>query len=166
MTLTPSLVPQPQAPVDGRQSERALTVRRGTCRLLRQHGFSVLPEVGLASGRRADLVALGAKGEIWIVEIKSSLEDLRADAKWPFYRLHCDRLFFATLPDVPTEPFPQEAGLILSDGYQADILREAPTHKIAGATRKQVTLAFARHAASRLHLLEDPEAGNIELPAW
>lgn len=166
MPLDPAPVPQPQLPVDGRQSERALTVRRGTCRLLRQLGFAMLPEVSLASGRRADLVAIGAKGEIWIVEIKSSLEDLRADAKWPFYRLHSDRLFFATLPDVPTEPFPEEAGLILSDGFQAEIIREAPTHKLAGATRKAMTLKLAQLGASRLHLLEDPEAGNVELPVW
>ncbi len=166
MSLTPSPVPQPSLPVDGRQSPNALKVRRGTCRLLRQLGFSTLPEVGLASGRRADLVAVGKGGEIWIVEIKSSLEDLRADAKWPFYRLHCDRLFFATHPDVPLEPFPEEAGLILSDGFEAEILREAPAHKLAGATRKSMTLKVAQLASSRLHLLEDPEAGNVELPVW
>ncbi|MEW5421277.1 MmcB family DNA repair protein [Amorphus sp. 3PC139-8] len=166
MSLDPAPVPQPNLPVDGRQSERALTVRRGTGRLLRRLGFSILPEVGLASGRRADLVALDRKGEIWIVEIKSSPEDLRADTKWPAYRLHCDRLFFATLPEVASAPFPQEAGLILTDGFEAEIVREAPTHKLAGATRKAMTLAFAQLAAGRLHLLEDPEAGKMELPAW
>ncbi|MCC2113349.1 MAG: MmcB family DNA repair protein, partial [Hyphomicrobiales bacterium] len=63
---------------DGRQSAAALEIRRGVGRLLRLRAFSVLPELTLASGRRADLVALGQKGEIWIVEIKSSLADLRA----------------------------------------------------------------------------------------
>jgi hypothetical protein len=80
-------------PVDGRQSPTALAVARGTTRLLHSLGFSVVSELPLASGRRADLVALGADGEVWIVEIKSSIADLRADQKWIDYRLHCDRLF-------------------------------------------------------------------------
>src|SRR5258707_610415 len=55
-------------PVDGRQSPTALRIARGTTRLLHTFGFSVLSELPLASGRRADLVALGTDGEIWIVE--------------------------------------------------------------------------------------------------
>src|SRR3989475_11147062 len=83
-------------PIDGRQSPTALRVARGTTRLLHSLGFSVVSELPLASGRRADLVALGADREVWIVEIKSSIADLRADQKWIDYRRHCDRLFFAT----------------------------------------------------------------------
>lgn len=143
-------------PADGRQSENALTVQRGVGRLLRLHDFACVPEFTLVSGRRADLIALGRKGEIWIIEIKSSLEDFRADGKWPDYRAYCDRLFFATLPGVPLEIFPADAGLILSDGYGADFLREAPEHKLAGATRKSLMLRLARAAASRLHDLADP----------
>src|SRR6266567_4280413 len=86
-----TLVPPP----DRRQSETALAIARGTARLLRSLGFSCRSELPLPSGRRADLVALNERGEIWIVEIKSSLEDLRADQKWQDYRMHCDRLFFA-----------------------------------------------------------------------
>ena len=86
-----SLVPTP----DGRQSETALAIARGTARLLRSLGFACISELPLPSGRRADLVAINERGEIWIVEIKSSIEDLRADQKWPEYRAHCDRLFFA-----------------------------------------------------------------------
>jgi hypothetical protein len=89
------LNPQPlQIPVDGRQSATALAVARGTTRLLHAHGFSVMSELSLPSGRRADLVALNANGAIWIIEIKSSVADLRADRKWRDYRPHCDRLFF------------------------------------------------------------------------
>jgi hypothetical protein len=142
---------------DGRQSETALKVWRGAARLLRQLDFSCLPEVTLASARRADLLALGPKHELWIVEVKSSIADLRADNKWPDYRLHCDRLYFATHPDVPIDIFPEDAGLIISDGFGAEVLREAPEHKIAAATRKSVTLRFARHAANRLHDLSDPD---------
>src|SRR5438132_9397410 len=83
-------------PPDGRQSPTALAIARGTTRLLHSLGFSAVSELPLASGRRADLVALGAKGDVWIVEIKSSIADFRADQKWMDYRRHCDRLFFAT----------------------------------------------------------------------
>ncbi|MAA97269.1 MAG: hypothetical protein CMN87_01055 [Stappia sp.] len=147
---------------DGRQSETAMRVWRGAARMLRQAGFSCLGELPLASGRRADLVGMSAKGEIWIVEVKSSVADLRADGKWPEYRVHCDRLFFATHPDVPADIFPAEAGLILSDGYFAEILRDAPEHRLTAATRKAVTLRFAQAAANRLHLLHDPGLAGME----
>ena len=84
---------------DRRQSETALAIARGTARLLRALGFACISELPLPSGRRADLVAINERGEIWIVEIKSSIEDLRADQKWPDYRAHCDRLFFAFTQD-------------------------------------------------------------------
>src|SRR6478752_2371193 len=74
---TPTLI------FDRRQSETALAIARGTVRLLRSLGFSCVAELSLPSGRRADLVAMNARGDIWIVEIKSSVEDLRADTKWP-----------------------------------------------------------------------------------
>ena len=97
-----NLVPPP----DRRQSETALAIARGTARLLRSLGFSCISELPLPSGRRADLVALNERGEIWIIEIKSSIEDLRADQKWQDYRAHCDRLFFAFTQDLPCEIFP------------------------------------------------------------
>lgn len=135
---------------DGRQSARALLVRRGVQRLFSDLGAVVLPELPLASGRRADLTVLGPKGEFLIVEIKSSVEDFRADGKWPDYRLHCDRFYFATHPEVPAGIFPDEAGFILADGHGAEILREAPEHRMAGATRKAMMLRFARAGARRL----------------
>jgi len=136
--------------IDGRQSEKALLVRRGMQRLLHQMRLAVLPELALSSGRRADLVALSEKGELWIIEIKSSIEDFKVDKKWPDYRLHCDRLFFATHKDVPLDIFPEECGLFLSDGYGAHMIREAPEHRLPPATRKSVTLDFSRAAAQRL----------------
>ncbi len=78
-------------PKDGRQSETALLVARGTRRLLRNRKFSTLTELPLASGRRAE------------------------------------------------------------------ILREAPEHRLAAATRRNVLLRFAHAAAHRLHGLSDPE---------
>src|ERR1700748_1108971 len=92
-----------ELPADGRQSETALAVARGTARLLHAHGFCVVSELALPSGRRADLVALHGNGTIWIVEIKSSVADFRADQKWQDYRAHCDRLFFSPSGEVPRE---------------------------------------------------------------
>jgi hypothetical protein len=144
-------------PIDGRQSAAALAIARGTTRLLHAHGFAVVSELPLASGRRADLVALGAAGDIWIVEIKSSVADLRADRKWMEYRAYCDRLFFATALDVPCEVFPPDTGLIVADAFAASIMCEAPEHRLHAARRRSMLLAFARAAATRLSVLADPE---------
>ena len=140
--------------IDGRQSERAMLVRRGVQVLLHEMRLAVLPELPLSSGRRADLICLSEKGEIWIVEIKSSIADFRVDRKWPDYRAHCDRLFFATHPGVPLDIFPDDCGLLLSDGYGAHMVREAPEHRLSPSTRKSVTLNFSRTAAHRLMLAE------------
>src|SRR5207253_8212525 len=119
-------------------------------------GFSVVSELALASGRRADLVALGGDGEVWIVEIKSSIADFRADQKWQDYRLHSDRLFFATTMEVPCEIFPPDTGLIVADAFGAQIVCEAPQHKLHASTRKSMMLSLARCAAMRLQALADP----------
>lgn len=155
-------LPQTSPLVDGRQSERALVIRRGVQRLLMEMGAAVVPELPLANGRRADLVALTRKGDIWIIEIKSSVEDFRVDRKWPEYRAHSDRLFFASHPDVPAAIFPEDCGFILSDGYGAEILREAPEHRLPPATRKALMLRFARAGARRLTMAE---MAGLSLPA-
>jgi hypothetical protein len=143
-------------PVDRRQSQTALNVARGTTRLLHQFGFSAVSELALPSGRRADLVALNSAGDVWIIEIKSSIEDFRADQKWMDYRMHCDRLFFATTVEVPCEIFPPDTGLIVADAFGAQIVCEAPAHRLHAATRKSMMLAMARAAALRLQSLADP----------
>jgi hypothetical protein len=149
-------------PVDGRQSANALAVQRGIGRLLRAEGFVTVTELPLATGRRADVVALGPGGEIWIVEIKSSVEDFRVDQKWPEYRFSCDRLFFATHKDVPLDIFPGDAGLILADPYGGEVIRHAPEHRLAAATRKAMLIRFAHAAAARLGGLSDPwQAGTL-----
>ena len=149
-------MPALTVPIDGRQSETALAVARGTARLLHAHGFSVISELPLPSGRRADLVALDAAGTVWIVEIKSSIADFRADQKWPDYRAHCDRLYFATSLDVPCEIFPPDCGLIVADAFGAEFKCPAPEHKLPAATRKRMLLLFGRAAALRLQSLIDP----------
>jgi hypothetical protein len=146
-------------PVDGRQSAHASAIQRGIGRLLRAQGFAMVTELPLSTGRRADVVGLGPAGEIWIVEIKSSVEDFRVDLKWPEYRFSCDRLFFATHAGVPVAIFPEDAGLILADGYGAEMLRNAPEHRLPGGTRRTMLLRFAQAAANRLHGLVDPDEG-------
>ena len=148
---------EPLAPVDGRQSEMALFVARGTRRLLRAHHFASVTELALQSGRRADIVALGSDATIHIIEVKSSVADFRADAKWRDYRAHCDRLYFAIPDGVPPEIMPEDAGLIVADAYGAAILREAPEHRLAPATRRAMLMRFAQAAAHRLHGLSDPD---------
>ena len=111
----------------------------------------------------ADIVALGSGGDLWIVEIKSSIEDFRADHKWLDYRRHCDRLFFATTSEVPPSLFPESAGLIVADGFGADLVRQAPEHRLATATRRIMTLRFAHVAACRLQVHLDPAAAVGEI---
>lgn len=157
---------QPHPLSDGRQSDMAMLVRRGVQRLCFDLNITVLPEITLRSGRRADLMGLTRKGEIWIIEIKSSVEDWKTDQKWPEYRKFCDRLFFASHRDVPQEIFPLDCGFILSDGYGGEILREAPEHRLAPATRKALTLQIARTGANRLTQIElaGVQTTNINMP--
>lgn len=143
---------------DRRQSEAALAIARGAGRLLYALRFAQLAEVALPNGRRADLMCVSDKGEVWIVEIKSSIEDYRADQKWPEYRDYCDRLLFAVAPGFPVEILPQDTGLILADRYGGELIRPAPEHKLAGGRRKAITLRFARLAALRLQAAGDPDA--------
>lgn len=142
---------------DRRQSETALIVARGAARWLASLGFSCVSELALPSGRRADLVAMNERGEVWIIEIKSSAEDLRADQKWQEYRAHCDRLFFAFTQDLPCEIFPQDTGLIVADAYGAHLHCEAPEHRLPAATRKAMLLRFGLAAARRINRLIDPQ---------
>ncbi len=141
---------------DGRQSETALAVQRGVGRLMRAHGFAILPEFTLASSRRCDIIGIKPDGVIWIVEIKSSLEDFRVDQKWPEYRDYCDRYFFAIPTTMDHAIIPEEAGLILADAYGAEIMRDTGEHPVHASRRKALTLSFARAAAQRLHSLWDP----------
>jgi hypothetical protein len=136
--------------VDGRQSETALGIQRGLARLLRDHNFAHLTEFTLASGRRADVMAVGPEGLIWIIEIKSSIEDFRADNKWPEYRDYCDRFSFAIPTDLAPEIMPDAAGLIVADPWGAEIMRHVDDHPLHASRRRALLLSFARSAAMRL----------------
>jgi hypothetical protein len=154
----------PEALQDGRQSPAALEICRGACRLLKAHGFAAVTEVTLANGRRADIVGVAEGGDIWIVEIKSCLDDFRVDLKWPEYREFCDKLFFAVGPAFPRDVLPPEAGVVVADRYGGEILRNAPEHRLPAARRRAVTLRIARTAALRLQTAVDPEDALEALP--
>ena len=135
---------------------------RGVGRALAQRGYATLTEVSLANGRRADVMGLGRAGDLVIVEVKSSLQDFRSDAKWPEYREFCDRFYFAVAEDFPRDAIPGDCGLIVADGFGGAVLREAPLLTLAAARRKAVTLRFALLGSLRLRRLLDPAAGDPE----
>ena len=144
--------------VDLRQSPTALRVQRGVMRFLREaHDFCCYAEVPLRNGRRADVLGLGPKGEIWIVEIKSSLVDFQVDRKWPHYKEFCDRFFFAKPPELDPDIFPAEEGLMVGDGHGAAILRMGIDDPLPPARRKAMMLKLARLGADRIHVLMDPQ---------
>jgi hypothetical protein len=149
----------PLISLDGRQSQAAAALQRGVCRTFRALGLSVLTELPLANGRRADVVGLSSGGDVLIVEIKSCLMDYRTDGKWHEYLDYCDRLFFAVAADFPCEVIPEEAGLILADRYGAELVREPVEARLSSARRKAMMLCFARAAALRLQHHLDPGCG-------
>jgi hypothetical protein len=132
---------------------------RGAVRLLESMGHGALTEFPLRSGRRADILSIGEKGEIWIVEVKSGVPDFRSDHKWQDYLEWCDRFFFAVGPEFPAEILPMEAGLLISDEYEAILVQEPAATPLAGARRKALTLRFAHLAARRLSGRDDQIIG-------
>lgn len=133
---------------------------RGVCRFLSDAlDFACLEEFVPERGKRVDVMAIGPKGEIWVVECKSSRADFLSDAKWNGYLDWCDRFFWAVDVDFPLELLPEDTGLIIADGYGAELVREAPEVPLAAARRKVLTRKFARDAARRLQGWRDPRTG-------
>lgn len=137
--------------------EITLAVCRGACRLMRQGGRSVLLEMPLPDGRRADIFAVAPNGELTIVETKSSIEDWRVDGKWPDYLDWCDLLYVAVPVDFPQALIPEEVGLIVADAYGGEFLRHPPRRPVTAARRKSLLIDCARLASERLARLLDPE---------
>lgn len=129
---------------------------RGVCRHLASHDFVCAEEFVPEPGKRVDVMALGPKGEIWVVECKSSRADFRADGKWEGYLDWCDRYFWAVHETFPSELLPPETGLLIADAYDAEIIRMAPEVRLPAARRTALTRKFARQVARRLQALRDP----------
>ena len=128
----------------------AALIARGACRALEEWGYACLREFPLANARRADILALGTKGELVIVEIKSSIADFRADNKWLHYRDFADRLYFAVATGFPKTLIPEDCGLMVADAFGAALLRDGMATPLSAARRRALTLRFGRVAARRL----------------
>lgn len=133
-----------------------VTLARGVCRMLEGHGFASLTEFTTRDALRMDVCALGPRGEVWCIEVKSSRADFLSDRKWEGYLGWCDRFFFAVPEAFPDELLPLDHGLIRADAYGAEVLRWGAEAKLAAARRKAMTLQFARTAAQRAQALADP----------
>lgn len=144
----------------------AADVARGICRLFARNNIWCIAEMPLRSNRRADLMGIDAKGQLVIVEIKVSKADLMGDAKWADYLDHCDKFYWGLAPHLDRacmegEAFlPTRCGLIVADGYDAEILRPAATVPLNAARRKAETERLARAALRRQQALLDPKIGG------
>ena len=134
---------------------------RGVCRFLIDQGLAPVTELSPVRGLRTDVTALAPNGEIWVVECKSSVADFRSDAKWEGYLEWCDRFYFAAPPDLPDDLLPTDHGLMIADGYGAEIVRPAVKRPLATARRKAQTQRIARVAALRLRAVADPGAAGL-----
>ena len=129
---------------------------RGLCRHLRAHDFIGLTEFVPSRGLRVDVLALGPKGQIWVIECKSSRADYMADSKWQGYLDWCDRFFWCVDAAFPLDILPPDHGLIIADAYDAQIMKYGPETPLAAARRKKITLKAARNAMQRLSGFQDP----------
>ncbi len=137
--------------------ERTAGLHRAVARFCLARRWTPLHEMPIPCGRRLDVMALTPEGCLHAVEVKSCARDFLTDSKWEEYLPWCDRLYFAVDCDFPAELIPEEIGLIVSDGYDAALVREAPHHALAGARRKSLLHRYATIAAERLAWLSDPE---------
>ena len=132
---------------------------RGLCRHLLSHNFIGVTEFVPTRGLRVDVIAIGPKGEIWIIECKSSRADFQSDSKWQGYLEWCDQYFWCVGADFPMELLPEDTGLIVGDAYDAEILRFGPVTPLSAARRKSMMLKLARVGAARLQGFTDPRPG-------
>src|SRR4029078_6869217 len=120
----------------------------------------------LPLGRRAVCMVMEAKGGLTIVEIKVAKSDLLGDGKWTDYLDYCDRFYWAVPAHLSAicegeRFFPNAAGLIVADRYDAVLVRDAAHRPLAPARRKSELLRFARRAARRLAAQVDPSLGDF-----
>lgn len=141
----------------------ATDVARGLARYFHRQGQTVLCEVSLPNGRRADVIAIDARGTITLVEIKVSRADLLADQKWPDYLDWCDRFCWALSPSMDpallddATRLPERCGLLVGDRYDAVMIREPQMVPLAPARRRSEVLRLARIAMRRMMLAVDPD---------
>jgi len=143
-------------PLDLTIPERTAATCRAAMRYCATRRWAPLAEMPIPCGRRLDIMALTSEGCLHAIEVKSGPRDFLTDNKWHEYRDWCDRLYFAVDIDFPQELIPEEIGLIVSDGYEAVMLRDTAHRPLAGARRKSLTHRYAVLAAARLAAVCDP----------
>jgi hypothetical protein len=158
MNISSSGAPFQRKPAQVRPPPAVVTaaVTRGVARWFDDQGFASLTEFKLGNGRRADVVGLNSAGTILMVEVKSTPEDFRGDAKWLEYVPYCDGFSFAVPPHFPWQILPVTCGVVMADAHSAAVMREAPRHPLHAARRKSLTLRFALAAGQRLSSVIDP----------
>jgi len=134
----------------------AAGIVRGVSRLLRDLGYEVIDEFPVGTARRVDIAGLGRDGRFVVVEVKASVADFRADAKWPDYLPFGDEFYFAVGPEFPLDRLPAGVGIIVADAYAGAVVRPAPVKSMHASRRKAQTIRFARTAAARLGARLDP----------
>ncbi|KGJ06096.1 hypothetical protein IT41_02745 [Paracoccus halophilus] len=129
---------------------------RGVARFLTGLGHAPLTEFVPGGRLRVDVISISAKGEIWVIECKSSRADFTSDRKWQSYLAYCDRFFWAVGSDFPEELLPGDTGMIRADSWGAELIRMAPETRLAGARRTRLMREIARVSTRRLLALNDP----------
>ena len=132
-------------------------IARGVARHLARLNFASLEEFVPTRGLRVDLMAIGPKSEIWIIECKSGRADFMADKKWQGYLDYCDSFFWAVDMQFPTNILPDTGGLIVADAFDAEVLRIPEESTLSPARRKKIIHKFGRDAALRLRSFRDPD---------
>ena len=160
----PCDVPCEAGPSPPTLPERTARICRAAARFCALRGWEPVMEMPLPNSRRADILALLPDGGFVILEVKSGARDFLSDGKWPEYREYCDRLYFAVDLDFPRDLLPEDVGLVVADGPDAELVRDAPDHRLAPARRRALLQRYAVVAAGRLAWLQDP-ANLTELRA-
>ena len=96
-----------------------------------------------------EVMGLDPKGEIWVVECKSSRADYQANSQWQGYLERCDRFFWAVDTEFPTDLLPIETGLITSVANDIEITRMGPESKLVPTRRRKMVQKLAVDAALR-----------------
>lgn len=138
------------------RSDAGKRLAKGVQALFYDLGYASMTEVNLKIRRRVDVMGLNDKGRLIIAEVKSSAADFRSDSKWHEYLDFCDEFYFAVDENFPIDLLPEDQGLIITDGFHAEIIRPSIDFKLNAARRKNTTLRFARQAAQRFRLLSGP----------
>ena len=137
---------------------------------IRERNNGVLREFKLKVRRRVDLIAVSEKGDISIVEIKSSPQDFFSDKKWTEYIEWADKFYFGVGEDFPLKILPEaeRSGVIITDGFDCHEVQPAPLKKLNGLRRNTLIREIAKVSMNRVEygcngLLRSPNSASLDL---